>query len=181
MTGFNYDPKRIILFSNEVDEITISNIIRKILKINAKDRVYEDTDPTYNSPIHIVINCTGGNVHDGIALIGAIETSITEIHITCLGSVQSMGLFILLAGHKRFAHNMATFMYHDSSLQIDGQVKTLKNELKELERLDDNLNKMLFGRSKVTEKMLTYKMKDKTEWYFTAKEAQRLKIIDKIL
>lgn len=182
MTGYSYDPKRVLVLSHAIDDKSVLYFIKKIVKFNAHDREKEHEDPDYvASPIHIIVNSYGGNIYDGLALIGAIETSVTEIHVTCMGSCMSMAMFIFLAGHKRFMQKYSTLMYHAGTTWIEGNLGNLKNETKEMERVEMLLDQMLFSKTKVTPKMIKLKTKDRENWYITASSAHRLKITDQVI
>jgi len=129
----------------------------------------------------LIINSGGGNIYDGLALIGAIQTSSTEIHTACLGSCMSMAMFIFLAGHKRAMHKFSTLMYHEGTAWLEGHIGSIKNETREMERVEKLLDDMLIANTKVTSKLLKLKTKEKGNWYITATEAHRLKITDQVI
>lgn len=182
MTGHIYDPKRILVLSHEIDDKTVFYYIKKILKFNAEDREREIEDPTEPvSPILLVINSFGGSIYDGLALIGVIESSITPIHTVSLGSCMSMGLYIFITGHVRYMNKYSTLMYHEGSTYIEGNIGNLKNESKEMERIEKVLDDMLIKKSNVTQKIMKLRTKDKENWYINSSTAYRLKITDHVI
>ncbi len=181
MTGYHYEKDRILVLSHEIDDKTVHYYIKKILRFNAEDRVHEEDDPKYSSPIHLVLNSFGGGVYDGLALISTIETSKTEIHITCLGAGFSMGLFILASGHIRFAHELTTFMYHELSDELVGTLSKIKGDSAEMTRVQTVLDQILISKSNFSKKFLNLKTKGKEDWYFTAAIAHKYKLIDHII
>lgn len=178
-TDYSYAPKRIMVLSAEIEENTISKIVQKIYKFNAEDRIEEEKNQDYAaSPIHLLLNTYGGSVYDGLALIGAIESSVTPVHVTCLGKAMSMGLCILACGHVRFANRYSSLMYHQASDAVEGKLDKIRNDLKETERIDKLCDEILFRKSKLTPTIVKAKLKNKEEWYFSGKEALRYGIVD---
>ena len=93
----------------------------------------------------------------------------------------SMGLFILVAGHKRFMGPHSTIMYLQISMLEWDTLEGLKNSLKEGERLEKVCEDILFKRTKLTKKEIEPYKKEKKEWYLGASEALKWKIVDKVL
>ena len=108
----SYNPNskifRTIVLSGEIDESSVKDAIQTISFINEIDDGKEVVEP-----IKLIINSLGGNILDGFALIGVIENSFVPVYTYGYGSIMSMALPILVAGDKRFGHQLATFMYHE--------------------------------------------------------------------
>lgn len=174
--------QRVFILSEDVDSISVRDIIRNIYEINLLDEEREQEYRKYvRIPIHLLINTFGGSVYDGLGLIGAMEMSITPIVTICMGSAQSMGLYILAAGHYRRATHLSTIMYHQLSGHISGQLEGLKNTVEEFQRIENNCDEMLTRRTKIKKSHLAYYKQTKTEWYMTPDEALQYGIIDEIL
>jgi len=173
---------RILMLGENVDQASVKDIIRSVYDINLDDEEKEMTFTDYDRPpIHLILNSYGGSVYDGLALIGAIELSVTPIIITCLASAMSMGLFILASGHHRRAHHLSTVMYHQISTLSWDKLEGIKKDIAEAERLEKLCDGILFKRSKLKAKDLEeYKIR-KADWYMSAEEALRIGIIDEII
>ena len=170
---------RNLVLSGEISEESAQDIIQHINDINEDD----NENPTGRKPIIIKINSLGGSMYDGFAIIGAIETSITPVYTHGYGAIMSMALPILLSGHKRFAHRLTSFMYHEC-LSVFGdyeKVTTLKENLEETERILDMYDDYIFNKTSLTKKQLDKVKKGKYDWYFDANDVLEYKIIDQII
>ena len=173
---------RTFVLSEQVNQKSVSEIIKSIYNINQYDKEQNAEVKKYKrEPINIILNTYGGSVYDGLGMIGAIEMSKTPVHITCLGSAMSMGLFILVTGHKRFIHKHSTVMYHQISDFNWDKLEGIKQNMREAVRLEKVCEGILFKYTKVTKGHIKDYKKRKADWFITPQEALRLKIVDKIL
>lgn len=173
---------RNIVLSSDITASSVADIIESILDINTLDDEFEEDLQDYErEPIRLVVNSFGGSVYDGFALIAAIEHSKTPIHGYCYGSAMSMGFIIYIATHVRFAHNTSTLMYHEISDMFWGNITGAKQNLKECERLQKVYDDYVLSRTKIpVAKMDEYKAR-KEDWYMSAQEAAKYKIVHKII
>ena len=137
------EPKyRKILLSENISEKSVEAAITQIMNINYDDDLKEqDYMDWERKPIYLFINSFGGSVYNGLALVDIIKTSKTPIYTVALGSAMSMGLWIYSAGYKRLVGENATLMFHDISTNIHDKAEGIKQEVKELERLQIMLEK----------------------------------------
>lgn len=172
---------RNIVLSSDITASSVADIIESILDINTlDDELEEDLQDYDREPIKLVVNSFGGSVYDGFALIAAIEHSRTPIHGYCYGSAMSMGFIIYISTHVRFAHKTATLMYHEISDMFWGNITNAKQNLKECDRLQKVYDDYVLSRTKIpVDKMSEYKAR-KEDWYMSAQEAAKYKIIHKI-
>jgi ATP-dependent Clp protease protease subunit len=172
---------RITVLSEDVSQDVAEKLLRSILEINEKDRRILEEDEDYEpEPIQLIINSFGGSVYDGLAIVGAIESSKTPVHTICYGSAMSMALYILAAGHLRKMSKFATLMYHEIGTTVAGKISSISNELGECTRLEDVCDKILIENSYVKRKDLKKIKCSGGEWYISADEALRLGIVDEI-
>lgn len=173
---------RNIVLSSDITASSVADIIESILDINTlDDELSEDLQDYHREPIRLVVNSFGGSVYDGFALIAAIEHSKTPIHGYCYGSAMSMGFIIFISTHVRFAHKTSTLMYHEISDMFWGNITGAKQNLKECERLQKVYDDYVLSRTKIpVSKMDEYKAR-KEDWYMSAQEGAKYKIIHKIL
>ena len=173
---------RNIVLSSDITASSVADIIESILDINTlDDELEEDLQDYEREPIKLVVNSFGGSVYDGFALIAAIEHSKTPIHGYCYGSAMSMGFIIYISTHVRFAHKTSTLMYHEISDVFWGNITGAKQNLKECERLQKVYDDYVLSRTKIpVNKMDDYKDR-KEDWYMSAQEAAKYKIIHKII
>jgi ATP-dependent Clp protease protease subunit len=176
------DNSRNIVLSSDITAASVGDIIEIIMDINTFDDELEENLQNYHrEPIKLVVNSFGGSVYDGFALIAAIEHSKTPIHGYCYGSAMSMGFIIYIATHVRFAHKTSTLMYHEISDYFWGNITETKQNLKECERIQKVYDDYILSRTKIpVQKMNEYKDR-KEDWYISAQEGLKHKIIHKIL
>jgi hypothetical protein len=99
---------RTYYLNSEINSDSTQYLIEAINRINRQDSITEailkvDGIEQKRQPIKIYINTPGGSVTDGLALIGVISSSKTPVYTIANGSVCSMGIPILLSGHKRYS------------------------------------------------------------------------------
>lgn len=170
---------RKILLSENITSSSVKDMIQEIMEINADDHLKEaDYKDWERKPIKLFINSFGGSVYDGLALVDIIKQSKTPVHTISVGSSMSMGLWIYLAGHKRFVGENATLMFHDISTCVWDKVEGIKQELSECLRLQNVICNEITSTSLVKQETLDDYLTRKAEWYIPADEAIKLKLAD---
>jgi ATP-dependent Clp protease protease subunit len=170
---------RKILLSKDIDKSAVEEVIKEIIRINYDDnekaKEYVDWK---REPIQLFINSYGGAVYDGLALVDIIKQSKTPVHTISIGSSMSMGLWIFLAGHKRYVGENTTLMFHDLMSWTIDKSAGIKQELDELLRLQSILIEEITSKSMVQKEVLDDYINRKAEWYIPARDAIRLKLAD---
>ena len=170
---------RKILLSENITSSSVKDVIKEIMEINEDDDLKEaDYKDWERKPIKLFINSFGGSVYDGLALVDIIKQSKTPVHTISIGSSMSMGFWIYLAGHKRFVGENATLMFHDISTVVWDKTEGIKQEVKEMERLQAMLSQHITSTSLVKQETLDDYITRKAEWYIPADEAIKLKLAD---
>ena len=72
-------------------------------------------------------------------------------------------------------------MYHQISSFSWGKIESLRNDIREAERLEKICEDILFQKTKIKPKDLKPFKKRQKEWYMDAKEALKYGIVDKII
>jgi ATP-dependent Clp protease, protease subunit len=177
----DYKSRNIILIDS-IDQNSIKYAICDIYNINEFDFNNELEFKNYErEPINFILSSFGGDIYCALSLIGAIQTSITPIHITVLGYAMSAGFYILLAGHKRIMHKKSFLMLHNTNFTISDDTNTVKNEMIQNEKIDELLDNIIIERTKITKSLLKKKKIENLEWYFNADEAIKYNIVDQII
>ena len=132
------------------------------------------------NPITIYLDCNGGDVDQGLAIIDLIEYAKKQkIKVTTIGvNTASMASYILFTGSERYAFPSARIMVHApylDDLNDDDDKKTLKWEI---DISKDACKNVLIKYGKVPEDTLKVMMKK--DYYMSAEEAKKFKLIDKI-
>lgn len=81
----------IIFLSGGVDQGASNSVCKEIIEYNLAKKV---------SRIQMIVNSPGGSCADGFAIIDMMGWSQIPIYTIGVGMVASMGLLILMAGHK---------------------------------------------------------------------------------
>lgn len=175
--------KRILFLFDSIDEDSARSINEMIYRINMFDDKQEKTLKEFvRRPIQIHINSYGGSVYDGFSIVNAIELSKTPIYTVASGACMSMGLIILLAGHKRYMQPNATLMYHEiSSFNGQNNLEEQKRNVSEMERLQGIMDSYLLKRTIVKPAELKAIRKQMLDWYIDDKQAIKNKFIDKVI
>lgn len=153
--------------------------------IQALQNIIEYNDETDNpeDPIKLIINSGGGDIYDGLALIGFIQSSPIQINTYSYGGrVMSMALPIYLCGTERYATKYTTFMHHPSAWEMDfAKIEIHKQELAEIERLEGMINSLILKQTKIPKKTIQKYQEMNREWYISAEEAKSLGIVHKLI
>lgn len=164
------------------DDIKTNSVLRCI---NAMQSILEEcnSDEDLKEPIRLVINSSGGDVYDGLALIGHLTTYPIQVDTIALGGrVMSMALPIFLCGEQRTATRYTTFMYHSSAWDPGyTKIEIHRQEIKEVERLDTMIDDLILERTKIKPKMISTYRENNKEWYIPADQAFKLDIVNNLL
>jgi ATP-dependent Clp protease protease subunit len=166
-----------IISLGDIEIDNVNEIIEVIYEINE-----EDAKKTQKEPIKLIVNSPGGDVYHGFALVDVISNSVTPIHTICHGHAMSAALVVYAAGHRRFASQRTTFMYHEIAWSMQQEKLQLHSqEVKEGERMWKIYDDYLLSRTKFTAKQLNEVKKTRGEWYFDVKIAHKYGLVDEIL
>lgn len=164
------------------DDIKTTSVLKCIQSIQT---IVDHNSTAENSadPIKLVVNSGGGDVYDGLALIGYIQSCPIQIDTYAYGGrVMSMALPIFLTGHIRRATKYTTFMYHASSWGIDyAKIAIHKQELNETARMDKLVNSVVLNNTKISKEKIAELDDSSKEWYISATEAKKLDIIHELI
>ena len=178
--------KRDVLFSKEVTAESMAQVAEEILRCNEEDeyleKLYKIHDMSYTrKPIKIFIDSYGGLCYQCFGLLSIMDKSKTPIHTIATGAAMSCGFMILIHGHRRFAYEHATPMYHQVSSGFWGKVKDMQEDFEETQRLQIKIEEMTLAKTKIPKKKLEKVYKTKKDWYMTAKEAEKFGVIDEVI
>ncbi len=164
--------ERIIILSDQVNEVTASLITAQMLYLEAED---PDKD------IQFYINSPGGSVSSGLMIFDTMQHIRPDIQTICIGMAASMGAFLLAAGAKgkRFALPNAEVMIHQPLGGVQGQATDIRIAADHITKTKERLNRILSERTGQSyEKVANDTERDN---WLTAEEAKEYGIIDKIM
>ena len=178
--------ERNLYLAKQVDQASMNEISRAIIDINQSDeylgKLAELHGMAYTpKPIKLFIDSYGGYVYQCMGLLGIMEKSETPVHTVVTGAAMSCGFIIAITGHRRFAYDKATFMYHQVSSGMWGKVKELEEDLEETKRLQAFIEEHTLEKTKMTRAMLDDNYKGKKDWFINSKQCLKLGIIDEII
>lgn len=127
---------RIIILSEEVNDVTASLVVAQLLYLEAQD---PDKD------ISFYINSPGGSVTAGMAIYDTMNYIKPDVSTICIGMAASMGAFLLAAGvkGKRYALPNSEIMIHQPMGGAQGQASDMKIHTDWILKTRDKLNRIL--------------------------------------
>ncbi len=163
---------RIVLLSEEVNDVTASLIVAQLLYLEGQD---PDKD------ISFYINSPGGSVTAGMAIYDTMQYIKCDVSTICIGMAASMGAFLLSSGAKgkRFALPNSEIMIHQPLGGMQGQVTDIKIHADRLLKIKSNLNSILASN---TGKPLEDIVRDtERDNFMSADDAVAYGLIDKVI
>ena len=163
---------RIILLSEEVNDVTASLVVAQMLYLEGQD---PDKD------IQFYINSPGGSVTAGMAIYDTMQYVKCDVSTICIGMAASMGAFLLSAGAKgkRIALPNAEIMIHQPLGGTQGQTTDMKIHVERMLKIKDRLNHIL---SQNTGKPLDVIERDtERDNFMSAEEACAYGLIDQVI
>lgn len=175
--------KRHFILNKEIRTESVEEIIKGIIDVNKYDGLHEIGRTDYHrAPIEIVVDTVGGSCYTGFSLMAVMDTSITPVHTYCYGGkAMSMGIPIFSAGHKRFAHPLTTFMYHQVSGGTGGKLGDMEISVEEAKRINQVCIDWILETSNIPKAKLLDSVEKKYDWFFTAQEAFDYGLVDVLL
>jgi len=174
--------KRDFILNENVTESSVKDIVTGILAVNRHDDKKQKEDPNYvREPIHLVVSSYGGSAYDGFGLVAVIDSSETPVYTYCYSKAMSAGLVIFSAGHKRFAHPLARFMYHEVATGLHGKLTSLKHDMEEIQSLQDTYDGYLLATTNLPKHIMEEKCKYVKDWYLSAQEAFNYGLVDELI
>ncbi len=163
---------RIVMLSEEVNDVTASLIVAQLLYLEAQD---PDKD------IQFYINSPGGSVTSGFAIYDTMQYIKCDVSTICIGMAASMGAFLLAAGTKgkRIALPNAEVMIHQPSGGSQGQASDIKIQAEQILKTRARLNKILAENTGKTIEQIEHDC-DRDHW-LTAEEAREYGLIDQVI
>lgn len=164
------------------DEVTRESIFKCLYWI--EKLVSMDKLKGTKEPIKIQLDTYGGFCYHGLSLISRIKSLIDEGYEVvgiCAGVAMSMGSAILMACSTRRMFRHGTILIHQVSSGSYGEVQTIREELKESERLWRVLQDLIIEDTNITQEQLDDITSRKFDWILDSKQALELKVIDEII
>lgn len=130
-------------------------------------------------PIKIYIDSVGGSLLDTFIMIDSIKLSKTPVWTIALGCVYSGGFFTFIVGHKRFAYNHASFLYHEGSITVGGTAGQFENQSAFYKRQLAQLKDIVTQNTSITEE--EYETIKKDDVWYTVEDGIEKGFVDEIM
>ena len=163
---------RIVMLSEEVNDVTASLIVAQLLYLEAQD---PDKD------IQFYINSPGGSVTAGMAIYDTMQYIKCDVSTICIGLAASMGAFLLSSGAKgkRIALPNAEIMIHQPLGGFQGQATDIEIHAQQILRIKSNLTRILAENCGKPQDVV--RADCERDNFMTAEEARDYGIIDKVI
>ena len=159
-----------VSLTKSIDDETISKLIYDLYNLNDLN----------NNNIFIYMNTPGGSVEAGNRLIETIEHLSLTKNISCIAhNIGSMGFVILQSCPYRLALKTSTIMQHQISTFIGDEKQRLKNYMKYLDDLENELIYLQAKRMNISKKKfisLTYQ-----NLWLTGNKALETNVVDELI
>lgn len=132
--------------------------------------------------IYIELCSDGGRAIIALAFYDKIRAYKGDVHITATGEASSAAIIILAAGDTRAMTKNAWVLVHEDVVAFDTEdprVTQAEKNIKTARRLEDQWNKLLASRTKVSAEK--WAELHKSEAYLSAEECLKLGLINKIV
>jgi ATP-dependent protease ClpP protease subunit len=136
------------------------------------------------SPIVINICSPGGELYAGLGMYDLIkaydENPKYDITVVVDGYAASMATIIMLGCKKRISSKNSSFLVHSASSFVFGKINDVTDDVDELKRVDKICKEIYMSSTKLTEEKLQEIDKYRKDWWMSADEALKYKIITEI-
>jgi len=163
---------RIVMLSDEVNDVTASLVVAQLLFLESQDPDKE---------ISFYINSPGGSISSGMAIYDTMNFIKCDISTICVGMAASMGAFLLSSGTKgkRLALPNSEIMIHQPMGGMQGQASDIKIQADRIIQIKRKLNEILAANcGRPFEEVEKDTDRDN---FMTAEEALRYGLIDKVI
>ena len=162
---------RLIYINGEFDESLAKDVTLKLLDLSIKDK----------SPIVFMIDSFGGYVYSLLQIVDIMEAIPNKIITIITGKAMSSAATLAVCGTvgNRYILKNGTLMFHQLRYGSYGTVDEQKVSLKEAEKLQKYMNKIILQRTKIDPKNYDEFMSQ--DRYLQPQESLKLGIVDAVV
>jgi ATP-dependent Clp protease protease subunit len=170
------------IIQEQIIEYKMVPIFGEITDESSKDVVFSLLKEK-KKVIILLINSPGGSISAGSAIIDAIMWCSAPVYTVVIGTSYSMAFNISILGDKRFCTPLSTFMLHDTKYDFGGYGHPIDIDdvVKFQQNVDNDLNKMILDKTKITKDELKMSLESRRDIYFNSANALKKKIVDHIV
>lgn len=171
------------------EKVTADSVETCLAQLAIWDRLDPECD------MHIIMDSPGGSVIDGLHLFDAIlgyskrpwddddrlERGTHSTKMTVRGYAASMGGILLQSADERVIGRHSVLMVHQVATYVQGKIGDLKDEVKFLDKISDDVTNMFVGRShgKISRDRFE-ELWDRQDWWLTSREALDYGFVDRL-
>lgn len=164
--------ERIIFLGEMIDDHMANLVIAQLLFLEAEDPKKE---------IKLYINSPGGSVTAALAIYDTMQYVKPDIITVCIGQAASAAAVLLSAGTagKRMSLPNARVMIHQVMGGVEGQVRDVEIQTKEMVRIKHQINNILVKHT--GQSMKKIETDTDRDFFMSPEDAKNYGIIDKVL
>lgn len=164
--------ERIIFLGEAIDDHVANLVIAQFLFLEAEDPKKE---------IKLYINSPGGSVTAALAIYDTIQYVKPDVMTVCIGQAASAAAILLAAGAngKRMSLPNARVMIHQVMGGVEGQVRDVEIQTKEMVRIKHQINNILVKHTGQNLKKI--ETDTDRDFFMAPEEAKSYGLIDKVI
>jgi len=164
--------ERIIFLGEGIDDHVANLVIAQLLFLEAEDPKKE---------IKLYINSPGGSVTAALAIYDTMQYVKPDVTTVCIGQAASAAAVLLAAGTqgKRMSLPNARMMIHQVMGGVEGQVRDVEIQTKEMVRIKHQINNILVKHTGQNIKRI--ETDTDRDFFMTPDEAKNYGLIDKVI
>lgn len=164
--------ERIIFLGETIDDHMANIVIAQLLFLDAEDP---------KKDIKLYINSPGGSVTAALAVYDTMQFVQPDVTTVCIGQAASAAAVLLAAGApgKRLSLPNARVLLHQVMGGVEGQVRDVEIQTKEMVRIKNQVNDILVKHTK--QPLNKIETDTDRDFFMTAEEARVYGLIDKVI
>lgn len=158
------------------DTYALMELAKVIIQMNVEEK---DTEIQNLEPIRLFIHSYGGDLEQANFFCDLIQASRIPIITIAMGAAMSAGFLIFLSGKKRYAFSHTQMLIHEGSASFQGTAGQVEDAQKSYKKQIEDMKKYILEKTEIDEK--TFNKNRNKDWYLSADELVKYKIVDKII
>lgn len=158
------------------DTYTLMELAKVIIQMNVEEK---DTEIQNLEPIRLFIHSYGGDLEQANFFCDLIQASRIPIITIAMGAAMSAGFLIFLSGKKRYAFSHTQMLIHEGSASFQGTAGQVEDAQKSYKKQIEDMKKYILEKTEIDEK--TFNKNRNKDWYLSADELVKYKIVDEII
>ena len=164
--------ERIIFLGEPIDDNVANLIIAQLIFLDAEDP---------KKDIRLYINSPGGSVTAALAIYDTMQYVRPDVATVCIGQAASAAAVLLTSGAKgkRMSLPNARVLLHQVMGGVEGQVRDVEIQTKEMLRIKNQVNTILSKHS--GQPMKKIETDSDRDFFMTPEEAKEYGLIDNVI